>query len=118
MGDARHKRRYPRGPRVEMTPQWKALVRAKLRGDNGWSAQKLADAVGVHKSAIGKMLKPEQTASAIVVQVSRALEIPTPTELKDALAAKLAALPDGARERILALVEWILATKPIVLADL
>lgn len=109
MGDARHKRRYPKGPRVGMTPQWKEAVRAAM-DTRDWSHQQLADAIDSDKSTIGKLFKPDQVSSKLVGAISRVLEIPTPDEMKNALAAKLAQLPQEARDRILALVDWILSS--------
>lgn len=86
MGNARHKRKYPEGRRVQMTDAWKQRVRDRL-SDNKRNGIKpldqvqLAAAVGAaDKSAISVMLKPDTTASKLVDRVCEVLQIAAPLE--------------------------------------
>lgn len=84
MGDARHKRKYPKGTREQMTRRWKDRVLERLaenkRNDVYPRNQvELAEAVGAaEKSAITKMLKA--TSSKLVPEVCRVLQIPMPMQ--------------------------------------
>lgn len=104
VGDARHKRRPPKGTRDQMTPKWKADVIAELerRGadasDPAWFGRarvELARQLGVDKSAIGKLLapatpsKPEQTSSTLVPRISKILGVALPVLGTDAEIAEL-----------------------------
>jgi hypothetical protein len=88
MGDSRHKRRYPQGPRREMNKPWKDSVLQKLADNkkNGVypsNQSELAEAVGallgatVHKTAITKMFQAQ--ASKLVDPICAVLGIPHPT---------------------------------------
>lgn len=84
MGDARHKRKYPEGERIQMTDRWKQRVRDRLAENKMNDVYprdqvELAEAVGAaDKSAITKMLKA--TASKLVPKVCRVLQIQLPMQ--------------------------------------
>jgi len=84
MGDARHKRKYPDGDRIQMTDRWKQRVRDRLAENKRNNVEprdqvELADAVGAaDKSAITKMFKAK--ASKLVPDVCRVLQIPVPMQ--------------------------------------
>jgi hypothetical protein len=70
-----------------MTPAWKGAVIEELaRRDQdatmpewfGRARMELARRVGAEKSAIGKLLKPETTSSALVPKISKVLGIAMP----------------------------------------
>jgi polyphosphate kinase 2 (PPK2 family) len=84
MGDARHKRKYMDGERVQMTKRWKEKVKERLaenKRNNIYPRDQveLAEAVdAADKSAITKMLKA--TASKLVPRVCQVLQISVPMQ--------------------------------------
>jgi len=74
---------YPEGRKREMSPEWKQAVRDRLTL-LGRTQTWLAEQVGVDKSTITLMLKPDQVSSSAVDDVSKVLEIPLPmTEIDE-----------------------------------
>lgn len=95
------KRQYPTGKRKQMTPRWKELVRAKMEA-LGKSDADMARATGVHKSAIGKMLGPNQQASALVDDFVRILGVSPPmSEVNDPLDELVHTLSPKERKKVL-----------------
>lgn len=84
MGDARHKRKYVDGERIQMTPKWKQRVRDRLAENKRHNVEprdqvELAASVGARdKSAITKMFKA--SASKLVPAICRVLQIPMPMQ--------------------------------------
>ena len=98
MADPRHKRKYPDGPRQQMTEDWKVRVKSRLAENKATNAfpvdqSELATAIGVHKTAITKMFQAQ--SSALVEDVCRVLSIDPPL---------VAAAPD---EPVIALVRGL-----------
>jgi hypothetical protein len=111
MGDARHKRRYFKGDRIQMTKHWKdkvleRLAQNKLRGIHPLNQLELAVAVGAaEKSAITKMLKAK--SSKLVPDVCRVLQISAPMQERrepDALDEMLEGKTDEQRVKIAAMI--------------
>lgn len=108
MGDSRHKAPYTRGPRREMTPEWKAIVISRLeelRQTRAW----LADQIGAKSAAsITQMLGDEQHASVWVDSVCRVLGIAPPALGVDGLEREAIAILKGLnaadREQALAIL--------------
>ncbi len=103
MGDQRHKRAHPKGQRDQMTAAWKAAVIAELErrhadaADPAWygrSQTELARRLGRSKSAVGKLLKADQTASALVKPISDILGVQLPVLGTDDEIAELVAKMD------------------------
>ena len=109
MGDARHPRPYPEGPRRQMTPEWKQLVRDTLADNKKAEPRRvpfdqagLARAIGVHKTAITKMFAAD--ASALVDLICSVLGIPQPmrpANPDDELDATIDALDPDERAKVL-----------------
>lgn len=88
MADERHKRPYPKGPRREVTPEWRARVDAVLRENASKNVSprdrsELAREIRVHKTAMSALFgtakkKPAQS-SALVEPISKLLGIQPPT---------------------------------------
>jgi hypothetical protein len=82
VGDRLHKKRYPEGERIQMTPAWKQLVRDRLAENKENDVYprnqvELAEAVGAsEKSAITKMFKA--SGSKFVPKVCEVLGIDMP----------------------------------------
>ena len=77
MAGAGIRRQYPKGPKKQLTPEWKALVRARLSllgHDHRWLEAQL----GVGRGMVTRMLSDGQNTSALVDQVCAKLEIPPP----------------------------------------
>ncbi len=97
-----------------MTPAWKAAVIAELDRRDADPAQpdwykraraELATRLGVDKSAITKLLKPGQTASAMVPRISKILGVAMPVLGTDEEIADLVSqLDDGGRALALELL--------------
>jgi hypothetical protein len=112
LSDSRHKRGHPKGQRFQMTAKWKADAIAELdRRDRdptavGWYGRAyiaLAEALGVDKSTIGKLLKDKTVSSALVPRISKILGIQQPVLGTDAEIADLVAQLDD-ESRYLAIV--------------
>ena len=122
MGNARHKRKYPEGQRIQMTPAWKQRVRDRLsenkrNGIEPMDQVQLAAAIGgVDKSAVTKMLNPKTTSSKLVPEVCRVLQIAAPLDERkerDALDEETALLVDQqTRDAMAALLREIRTKNP------
>lgn len=83
MADARHHRGYPKGPRLQMTPAWKARVLAALAenakaGREPANPTELSRVLGADKAGIHKMLLTEQQASKYVRGTCKVLGLEEP----------------------------------------
>ena len=89
MGKARHPRTYNEGQRKQMTPEWKALVLARLKenkrngkkpGSIGAMANMLLSSDGkkADKTGIGRTFNTDQTSSSYVDAICELLEIAPP----------------------------------------
>lgn len=110
MGDARHKRKYPPGKREQMTARWKQQVRDRLAENSEndiypRNQSELADAIGVHKTAITTMFRAQ--ASKLVNEICRILKIgpPMAERVGDDLDDFIQKLSDEKRERALAILK-------------
>lgn len=91
VGDPRHKKQYPEGPRREMTDAWKRLVLAKLAENAAEDPPiepsdkaSLARLLHVDKSGLGRTLLPNHhprshRTSGLVDPICEILGIPAPT---------------------------------------
>lgn len=70
------RRAYPPGPKRQMTPTWKAMVRARL-AELGKTDFWLEQQLGRGKGTISRMFS-EGNTSALVVPICEILEIPEP----------------------------------------
>ncbi len=76
------KRAYPKGPKQQLTPAWKVLVRDKLAEmgrDHRWLEAQIASGRGM----VAKMLSDDQHTSALVGEVCRVLGISQPVAVID-----------------------------------
>jgi hypothetical protein len=86
MGKARHPRGYKKGPRKQMTPEWKKLVLMTLEANERANVSprnipELADMIPdekCEKGGIHRMLKSGQVSSVYVDDICDILKIPPP----------------------------------------
>lgn len=83
MSDARHPKQYPRGPKQQVTPAWKARVLQTLTanarfGRSPASLAELAREVGADKGGLHTMLHGEQTTSKFSDRICQVLHIDPP----------------------------------------
>lgn len=110
LADRRTKRRYPKGVRYPMTPEWKALVKRRLQ-ELDMTQSALADEANVSAGTITLMLRddPDQPSSVAVPAVCKALGIPMPAmDLPDRVSKAVRALDEKTQLTILQLVEDII----------
>jgi hypothetical protein len=114
MGDARHKGKYSKGKRIQMTDAWKQRVRDRLlenkRNDVAPRNQvELAEMIGAKdKSAITKMFAA--TSSKLVEPICALLQIPLPMKEQkepDELELFIADLPEAKRTKALATLRLV-----------
>lgn len=77
MGGAGIRKQYPKGPKKQLTTEWKGAVRRRLSTmghDHRWLEAEL----GVGRGMVTRMLSAGQNTSALVDQVCALLEIPPP----------------------------------------
>ena len=118
MADPRHKRAYPKGPRREMTQAWKHAVRAALKNNKQSNRRpsdqrQLADAIGVHKTAITKMF--EARTSALVDPICEVLALAQPMVALDPdgeISQVVAALEPIQQKTLLEFAQFLLAQRP------
>jgi len=68
---------YEAGVKVQMTEDWKDLVR-KVMKDQGWSQARLEERIGAGSGQISRMLARSQNTSVWVPKVCEALRLPPP----------------------------------------
>jgi hypothetical protein len=100
MPNARHPRQYPDGEGLQVSPDWKAKVRAKLEanrlaGRKPDSVASLARMIEADKSGLTKFLKSEASEkSKYAPPIIALLGIPQLTEDElDKIASKIRSLP-------------------------
>jgi hypothetical protein len=96
VGDARHKKPYPRGKLRQMTPAWKRRVRERMHQLELTDAE-LGRRVKSDKAGIGKILDTDQTSSKFVDAICAELDIDAPFVeriTEDALNEFVASLKD------------------------
>lgn len=121
MKDARHPKEYPRGPKVQMTPEWKELVRQRLAankrtGKSPASRKELARIIGADPAGLGRALEGGQVTSKYASEICSVLEIETPTvpnpavdvDEWDRIVAYMRALPRERQEHALRVLRTFL----------
>lgn len=68
---------YPRGPKKQLTPEWKAAVRARL-SELGQDHRWLERQIKAGRGMVTRMLSDEQNTSALVDRVCEVLNVPKP----------------------------------------
>lgn len=119
MAAPKDKREYPSGPRDQMTPKWKADVKAALARNkkarkDPKSETALGKSVGLSKGMIGRMLKIEpgkrgQVSGSAVAEISKALDIDPPmidaSTIDEPLIARVAGLTPEQKLRLEAFLD-------------
>ncbi len=75
----RKPKKYPEGQRDQVTPEWKVELRAWL-DSRGWTQDRLAKELGVHKTSITNLFRDETGSSKTVrgICALTGLAMPTP----------------------------------------
>lgn len=105
MAPARHLKKYPSGPRYQMTQEWKDDVLTALAA-RGKNAPWLAEQLGVRRGMVHKMFAKnpdgsmKQVSSALVPRICALLDVRHPTVATSRITD---GRPDRARELVSAL---------------
>lgn len=75
--DDRERRRYFRGPLMQVNDAWRERVRARM-AELGMNQAELARRIGAERSAITVLLRATTAVSRLVKPVSDVLEVATP----------------------------------------
>lgn len=111
MGDARHKRPYPKGDGIQTTAAWKRKALERMH-QLGISPAEMARQLNADPTGLGRLLRSKrQVTSKYVTPISSILGIDPPSSLPsdDELALILASLTPEQRKKAAAIIRLSLS---------